>query len=72
MQQRTTLVSFYQKFLDNDVRSDDAIRSVIAFAIRWQQNSGVNRNLTNVLNISNNCSERFQELVKAYMFLQDQ
>ena len=35
--------------LDNDVRSDDTVRSIIAFAIRWQQNSVVNINLTSVL-----------------------
>ena len=28
---------FLLKVLDNDVRSNDTIRSVIAFAIRWQQ-----------------------------------
>ena len=43
----------------NDVRSDDTVRSIITFAIRWQQNSTVNRNLTSVLNIWNNCFERF-------------
>ena len=53
-------VYFYQKILDNDVRSNDTIRSIITFAIRRQQNNNaVNRNLTSVLNIWKNCSERF-------------
>ena len=53
-------VSFYQKILDNDVRSNDTIRSIITFAIRRQQNNNaVNRNLTSVLSIWKNCSERF-------------
>ena len=34
--------------LDPDVRNDDTVRSVIVFAIRWQQNSAVNINLTSV------------------------
>ena len=53
-------VSFYQKILDNDVRSNGTIRSIITFAIRRQQNNNaVNRNPTSVLNIWKNCSERF-------------
>ena len=36
--------------LDNDVRSDDTIRNVIAFVITCQQNREVNRNVTSVLN----------------------
>ena len=41
---------FLLKVLDNNVRSDDTIRSIIAFAIRWQKNSAVNMNLISVLN----------------------
>ena len=40
---------FLLKILDNNVRSDDTIRSIIAFAIRQQQNSVGNINLTSVL-----------------------
>ena len=51
---------FIKKILDNDVRSNDATRSIIIFAIRRQQNNNaVNRNLTSVVNIWKNCSERF-------------
>ena len=35
-------------------------------------NSAVNRNLASVLNKWNNCSDYFEELVKLYIFLQDQ
>ena len=49
-----------KKILDNDVRSNDTIRRILTFVIRRQQNNNaVNRNLTSVLNIWKNCSERF-------------
>ena len=35
------------------------MRSIITLIIRWQKNSAANKSLTSVLNISNNCSERF-------------
>ena len=50
---------FLLKILDNGVRSDSTIRSIIAFASRWQQNSAVNRNLISVPSNWNNCSKRF-------------
>ena len=53
MQLRTSFF-LIKKNLDCDVRSDHTVRSIIAFAIRWQQNIAVNRNLTTVLNIWNN------------------
>ena len=54
------LVSFYVRSMEYDVRSNNTIRSIITFAIRRQQNdNAVNRNLTSVLNIWKNCSERF-------------
>ena len=51
IQKNDSFSFFWLKISDNDARSDDTMRSIIAFAIRWQQNSAVKRILASVLKL---------------------
>ena len=59
------LISFH-----NDVRSHDAIWSVIA--VLSDDNSAVNRNLASVIRNWNNCFECFDRLIKSCILLHNQ